>query len=378
MLNEFKFSVPGMVTFGVGAIRKLGVILSGQKVNKVLIVTDPGIAKAGLVEMLENELKQHDMEYEIYKDVEPNPSVETVNKGAEIYSHFKYEGILALGGGSSIDTAKAIAVKVTNDKEITALEGIDKFENDPLPLFAIPTTAGTGSEVTPFAVITNRQTKYKLTIGSNRIVPKVAILDPTLLAKLPRHVAASTGMDALTHAIEAYISLAASPFTDALAEKAIELIGRNLRLFVANREKNIEAAGNMLIASMLAGIAFGHARLGNVHAMAHPLGGFFNIPHGVANAILLPYVMEYNLLSNTGKFERIAELLGEKPEAIAAVQAVKKLNHDIGIPERLSMVGAKAEAIKEMTVDAMKSGNILVNPVQTSHEDIEELFKRAM
>ncbi|MCF8042762.1 MAG: iron-containing alcohol dehydrogenase [Desulfarculaceae bacterium] len=202
-----------------------------------------------------------------------------------------------------------IAILATNPGELTDYEGVDKFTNGPLPIYAIPTTAGTGSEVTPFAVITNRSQKFKVPIGSRRILPRKAILDPCLLAGLPASVAAVTGMDALTHAMEAFISLEASLISDAFAEKAIRLIGKNLRLFVANR-KNLHAAEAMLMASTLAGLAFAQARLGVVHAMAHPLGGFFDMPHGIANAILLPHVLQFNRLACPAKFQRMAALLG--------------------------------------------------------------------
>jgi alcohol dehydrogenase len=276
-----------------------------------------------------------------------------------------------------MDVAKTVAVRVTNDLDIRTLEGPDKFRNDPLPVIAVPTTAGTGSEVTPFAVITNRQQKYKLTIISQRIIPKVAVLDPKLIANLPASIAASTGLDALTHAIESYTSLFGSIYSDAFAEKAIDLIGNNLRRFVANR-KNEEAAGAMLIASLFAGLAFAHARLGNAHAMAHPLSGFFDVPHGVANAILLPYIMEYNRIAVPEKFERIAQLLGEEWTSDGAVLAVKKLNSDLGIPHTLSEVGVQAEAIEAMTADAMKSGNVLANPRQTGSSEIQQLYRLAM
>lgn len=377
MENAFQFSIPTQVNYKPDAIKDLGAILAEFTVQKVLLVTDPGITKAGFVEPIEEILEKAEVAYRVFNDVEPNPSVETVEKGVSIYQDFEFQGVIALGGGSPMDTAKAIAVRVTNDEEIPFFEGIDKFKNDPLPIIAIPTTAGTGSEVTPFSVITNRQQKYKLTIISSRIIPKVAILDPNLIANLPRSIAASTGLDALTHAIEAYTSLFGSSYSDAFAEKAIDLIGKFLRRFVANR-KNVEAAGSMLIASLFAGLAFAHARLGNAHAMAHPLGGFFNVPHGVANAILLPYVMEYNRMATPEKFERIAELLGENPTAEGAVVAVKKLNQDLGIPHKLSEVGVKSEAIEAMTADAMKSGNVFANPRQTDFSEIKALYQQAL
>ncbi len=376
-INDFQFTMPAKVVYKSGAIKELGSLLKDAGIHKVLIVTDPGIAKAGFLDLVSPVLIDGNVEFKIFQDVEPNPSVATVNKGAAIFDEFKFQEVIALGGGSPMDTAKAIAIKVTNRGDIPDYEGLDVFEKDPLPVWAIPTTAGTGSEVTPFAVITDRVKKYKLSIISTRIIPKVALLDPGLISGLPASIAASTGLDALTHAIEAYVSLLSSPYSDSFAEKAIKMIGHNLRLFVANRA-NEEAAGNMLVASLFAGLAFTHARLGNVHAMAHPLGGYFNVPHGVANAILLPYIMDYNRMANPEKFSRIAKLMGEEPTAQGAVEAVRKLNRDLNIPEKLSHFGVKEEVIPAMTEDAMKSGNILTNPRQTGSSEIKALYQLAI
>lgn len=378
MINPFQFTIPTQVIYKTDAAAHLEKILQQMNFNKVLIVTDPGITKAGYTETVSKILDQAQITYEVFNDVEPNPSVQTVEKGVTIFTNLNYEIIIALGGGSPMDVAKAIAVRVTNrHKEVPLLEGADQFENDPLPIIAIPTTAGTGSEVTPFAVITNREKKYKLTIISTKIIPKFAILDPKLIANLPADIAAATGLDALTHAVESYTSLFGSLYSDSFAEKAIDIIGKYLRRFVANR-KNEEAGGAMLIASLFAGLAFAHSRLGNAHAMAHPLGGFFNVPHGVANAILLPHIMDYNCIAVPEKFEKIAHLLGEAPIAANAITAVRKLNNDLGVPVCLSDVGVKAEAIDAMTSDAMKSGNILANPRQTGVNEIKALFQKAM
>jgi alcohol dehydrogenase len=377
LIKDFQFTMPVKVVYKSGAIKELAPLLHNAGIHNVLVVSDPGLTKAGFVDSIKQVLDGGEINYRVFDDVEPNPSVETVNKGVAISNEFQFQGVIALGGGSPMDTAKAIAVKCTNEGDIPNYEGIDSFDRDPLPVFAIPTTAGTGSEVTPFAVITNRVKKYKLTIISQRIIPKVAILDPQLILGLPTTIAASTGLDALTHAIESYVSLFSSPYSDAFAEKAIEMIGGNLRLFVANR-MNEKAAGNMLVASLFAGLAFTHARLGNAHAMAHPLGGYFDVPHGVANAILLPYIMEYNRLANPEKFCRIAELMGEESTPEGAVEAVKKLNRDLGIPGTLAQYGVARDAIADMTKDAMKSGNVLANPRQTGPAEIEALYQLAL
>ncbi|PKM74933.1 MAG: NAD-dependent alcohol dehydrogenase, partial [Firmicutes bacterium HGW-Firmicutes-17] len=251
-----------------------------------------------------------------------------------------------------------------------------------VPLIAIPTTAGTGSEVTAFAVITDRSRNYKLTVFSYELLPAFAVLDPTLVMTTPEKTAAACGIDALVHAIEAYLSKAASPFSDAMAEKALALIGQNIRLFVADRT-NPEAAAKMLYGSMFAGIAFAWARLGNVHAMAHPLGGYFDVPHGVANAVLLPTVLEYNALADTGRYQTIYDAIkcGDGWEDFTPqtlVDEIRSLTAALGIPQTLSEVGVMADKIPAMAVDAMKSGNILVNPRSTTLTQIEDLYRQAL
>jgi alcohol dehydrogenase len=283
-----------------------------------------------------------------------------------------------------MDVAKATAILMTNGGNLDDYEGADKFENDPIPLLAIPTTAGTGSEATPYAVITIAKRNYKMTILSNKLLPKVAILDPMVLTYIPPHVAASTGIDAFIHAFESFINRVASPVTDAYGAEAMRLIGKYIRSFVANRQ-NMEAAAGMMIASNLAGVAFAIARLGNIHAMAHPLGGFFNVPHGVANAILLPHVAKFNMLADDGKYKRVAAFLGEdvammsdRDAAPLAVEVIERLCSDVGIPKTLTEVGVTEDKIPDMARDAMLSGNVLINPRSTTLEDIIALYTAAM
>jgi alcohol dehydrogenase len=381
--SDFSFSVPGQIRFGVGIIKQLPAELEKNGIDNVLVVSDPGVVKAGLLEEMFNLLREAGIRFTLFDQVEPNPSVETVIKALAAYRDNGCQGMVAFGGGSPMDVAKAAGVLVTNEGELTQYEGIGKFKNPPPPILAIPTTAGTASEVTPFAVITNRQINYKFPVAGPSLIPRVAMLDPVLITTLPPQVAAATGMDALTHAIESYLSLTAHPFSESMSEKAIFLIGRHLKNFVANRQ-DLEAAGGMLLASLFAGIAFGHARLGLVHAMAHPLGGFFDVPHGMANAVLLPYVMQFNLLADKGKYQQIARLLGEDLHGLSpaekaqqAIVAVENLNKDIGIPAKISAVGVKREAIPQMAVDTMKSGNVKINPRQANMEDIIRLFELA-
>lgn len=377
MSQAFNFTLPTDIIFKPEGLKDLGTLLAADGIDKVLLVTDPGVAGAGLLDAALQALQSASIHARVFKDVEPNPSVETVKKGAAIGRDFQFQAIVALGGGSPMDTGKAIAVLATNPGELTDYEGQDKFDNDPLPIYAIPTTAGTGSEVTPFAVITDRGKKFKVPIGSQRIMPRKAILDPALISGLPASVAATTGMDALTHAMEAYISLDASFVSDAFAEKSIRMIGGNLRLFVANRN-NLQAAGAMLMASTFAGLAFALARLGVVHAMAHPLGGFFDLPHGTANAILLPHVLQFNSMACPAKCQTMARLLEGPGPNNGAAQAVRKLNADLGITQGLSELGVVDDTIEEMVADAMKSINISVNPRQVVSEDLVRLYRQAL
>ncbi|GAB6174546.1 L-threonine dehydrogenase [Paradesulfitobacterium aromaticivorans] len=380
--QPFSFMIPGEVIFGAGSLAKLPGIIKNKGLGKVLLVSDHGLEAAGFVGKVTAILDESGIGCVSYLDVEANPSSETVDKGVQIYQEHALEGIVCLGGGSPMDTAKAIAVLVVNGGKIQDYEGAYKVKENPATVIAIPTTAGTGSEVTPFAVITDRSKNYKLTVFTDKIIPGVALLDPELITTLPPLVAASTGMDALTHAIEAYISRVASPFSDDMAEKAMELLGKNIRLFVANRA-DIEAASGMLLGSMFAGIAFAWARLGDVHAMAHPLGGFFGIAHGIANAVLLPTVLEFNALADKGKYQKIFNYIkdGKVSEGftpVTLVEEIRQLSNEIGIPKNLSEVGVKEDLIPNMAVDAMKSGNVLVNPRQTTLKDIEELYRIAM
>lgn len=382
-MNSFSFSVPQNLIFGKNSLEKLPGLLKENGSRHVLIISGPHLNKMGVVDRIKELVGKTGIDADAYTQVEANPSVETVDKAAALYQECGADSIVAIGGGSPLDVAKAVGVLVKYGGSITEYEGADKVPGEIVPLIAIPTTAGTGSEVTAFSVITDHSRNYKLTVFSYKLLPKYAILDPSLITSLPASVAAATGVDALVHAIEAYLSLAASPFSDAMAEKAMELLGGNIRAFVANRQ-NEEAACAMLAGSMFAGIAFAWARLGDVHAMAHPLSGYFNVAHGVANAILLPVVLDYNALSDKGRYERIYRYLslssGEKQafEPWMLVEEVRKLTASLGIPAALSEVGVTEDKIPAMAEDAMKSGNIAVNPRATSKEDVERMYREAM
>lgn len=282
-MKDFTFNVPQDIIFGKGSLKRLPELLEKSGSKKMLLISGPVLKKIGMVEKVEEIVKASGIEVEVFTDVEANPSVATVDKATEAYKKAGATSIVAFGGGSPMDVAKAVGVLAKYGGEIGDYEGAHKVPGPIVPIIAIPTTAGTGSEVTAFSVITDEARNYKLTVFSYGLIPSYALLDPELVMTSPASVAAACGVDALTHAWEAYTSRDASPFSDAMAEKAMELIGANLRRFVANRQDE-EAAAAMLSGSMFAGIAFAWARLGNIHAMSHPVSAYFHVAHGVANA----------------------------------------------------------------------------------------------
>lgn len=394
-MNEFSFSVPQNITVGKGSLAKLPEIAKKSGGSHAFLMSGPHLEKMGLVEKAANSLKSAGIAVDTFTDIEGNPSVETVDKATAAFKEAGADFIVAFGGGSPMDVAKAVGVTAKYGGSITEYEGAHKVPGPIIPLIAIPTTAGTGSEVTAFSVITDHSRDYKLTVFSYEILPAYAILDAELLTTAPASVAAACGIDAFIHAEEAYISTAASPFSDAMAEKAMSLIGKNIRRFVANRG-DIEAAESMLAGSLFAGIAFSFARLGNVHAMSHPVSAFFDVPHGVANAVLLPVIAEYNALADHGRYLTIYNDISPVPayeeefEPMMLVDAIRELCGEIGIPANLteainnaSKTGpVSAEEIENkieaMAVDAMKSGNIAVNPRSSRQCDIEMLYRKAL
>lgn len=394
-MNEFSFSVPQNITVGKGSLTKLPEIAKKSGSSHAFLMSGPHLAKMGLVEKAAESLKVAGIAVDTFTEIEGNPSVETVDKATVAFKESGADFIVAFGGGSPMDVAKAVGVTAKYGGSITEYEGAHKVPGPIIPLIAIPTTAGTGSEVTAFSVITDHSRDYKLTVFSYEILPAYAILDAELLTTAPASVAAACGIDAFIHAEEAYISTAASPFSDAMAEKAMSLIGKNIRRFVANRG-DIEAAEAMLVGSLFAGIAFSFARLGNVHAMSHPVSAFFDVPHGVANAVLLPVIAEYNALADHGRYLTIYNDISPVPayeeefEPMMLVDAIRELCGEIGIPANLteainnaSKTGpVSAEEIENkieaMAVDVMKSGNIAVNPRSSRQCDIEMLYRKAL
>lgn len=382
-MNDFNFKIPQNIQFGIGILKKLPEILKEDKSNHVFLVSDRGLEKIGVVDKVKNIIEASGIKCTTYLDVIPNPTITVVNEATNLYKKCGATSLIALGGGSPLDVSKAVGVLSTFGGEITQYEGLNKVPGPIVSIIAIPTTAGTGSEVTASSVITDEARNYKFSIVSYETLPKYALLDPELIMTAPASIAAACGVDALIHAIEAYLSKQASPFSDAMAEKAMELIGKNLRNFIKDR-KNEAAAAGMMLGSNFAGIAFAWARLGNVHAMSHPVSAFYHVPHGIANSVLLPIVMEYNAVTDKGRYEKIYNYIKEnndiatdfKPEVL--IEALKKLNSDLEIPNSLKELGVKEEAIVEMAIDAMKSGNVLANPRTTTLEDMIQLYKNAM
>lgn len=382
-MNPFNFKIPQNIIFGMGSLAQLPELLIESGSNHVFLISDGGLAKLGVVEKIESIIQNSGITCTTYLGVLPNPTVSIVDEATALYTQCGATSIVALGGGSSMDVAKAVGVLANYGGSITQYEGNFKVPGPIVPMIAIPTTAGTGSEVTASAVITDESRNYKLSVFSYELLPRYALLDPALIMTAPASIAASCGVDALIHAMEAYISTKATPFSDSMAEKAMELIGANLRRFVANRQDE-DAACAMMLGCNFAGIAFAWARLGNVHAMSHPVSGYFHVAHGVANSILLPTVLEYNALADHGRYKKMYNYIHQGSPCIEnfqpqmLVDEIRKLNNELGIPARLSDVGVTADKIPAMVEDAMKSGNIPVNPRQTTLKDMIALYEKAL
>ncbi len=382
-MKDYSFKIPQNIEFGIGSLRKLPEILKSNGSNHVFVISDRGLESIGVVKKVTDIIEAAGIKFTTYLDVLPNPTIDIVNDCATAYKASGATSMISLGGGSPIDVAKAVGVLANFGGKITDYEGNHKVPGPVVSTIAIPTTAGTGSEVTASAVITDEERNYKFTVFSYEMLPTYAILDPELIMTAPASIAAACGLDALIHAMEAYLSRNATPFSDSMAEKAMELIGANLRKFVANRQDQ-EAACGMMAGSNFAGISFAFARLGNIHAMSHPVSAYFHVPHGVANSILLPTVMEFNALADSGRYEKIYKYIKEDTFAVDGftpsmlVDEIRKLNVDLKIPASLSEVGVTKESIEAMAQDAMKSANVLANPRQTSLKDMIELYHKAL
>jgi alcohol dehydrogenase len=379
------FPLPTDLHFGHGALAKLPEQVKLLGGSKVLVVTDGGVQGAGVIDRAQEFLLAAGLGVSIYDSVQADSGSRLITEATRQLAETGSDIIVGIGGGSSLDTAKAVAVLAANGGAVTDYVGLGKVKKKPLPVIAIPTTAGTGSEVSLWTVFTDDSRALKVAIGGFSVYPAVALCDPDLTISLPPMITAATGMDALTHAIECYTNKASQPISGALALKAVELIGQNLRTAVLDGE-NRKARYGMLLASTMAGMAMNPTRLGLAHALAMPLGSWkLRVPHGVANAITLPIVMRFNCLARPTRFADIAKALGEKTgrlslreTALQACDAVRHLAEDVGIPKGLGHFGVREEHIPSIVEEAMKSGNVLVNPRHTSAGDLVEILRQAL
>jgi len=379
------FSLPSMIITGAGASEKVGEQAKRLGATNALIVTDPGIAKIGYADQIAKNLHNAGIATSTFSDVTPDPTLQNVTDGLKQYRAENCDVIISIGGGSAIDCGKGIAMKLTNDGEFANYMGVDKIPNPGAPLIAIPTTAGTGSEVTKVTVITDTDRNVKMMLSSACLLPSVALVDPLLSLTTPPHLTAAVGVDALTHAIEAYISKRAQPLTDVLALKAIRLISGSLRQAWSDGE-NIFARSDMMLGASIAGMAFSNSSVALVHGMSRPIGAYFHIHHGLSNAVLLLDVMEFSIVGAPKRFADIAEAMGEPidglspmKQADAAIFAVERLVNDIQMPH-LGEIGIDKEkfeqVIDQMAVDAIASGSPANNPRQASAEDIAALYRK--
>ena len=369
---------------GAGAIKEITVEAKNRGFKKAFVCSDPDLIKFNVTSKVTDLLKAENMEFEIYSEIQPNPTIENVQSGVAAFKKAAADYIIAIGGGSSMDTAKAIGIIITNPEfeDVRSLEGLSATKKPCVPIFAVPTTAGTAAEVTINYVITDVEKKRKFVCVDPHDIPVVAFVDPEMMSSMPKGLTASTGMDALTHAIEGYTTLGANTITDMFNLKAIELIAKSLRGAVENTKEGREG---MALGQYLTGMGFSNCGLGIVHSMAHSLGAVYDTPHGVANAILLPTVMEYNAEATGEKLRDVAIAMGvegvdkmsQEEYRKAAVDAVKKLSQDVGIPADLKAI-VKPEDLDFLTQSAMDDACRPGNPKEPTFEDIKNLYLKLM
>ncbi|MBR0597899.1 iron-containing alcohol dehydrogenase [Sinanaerobacter chloroacetimidivorans] len=381
-LLKYSFSLPTRVEFGEGVIKQAGKEAKSLGATKIMLIADKGVISAGLTQAVEESLREENLSYITYDKIVPNPRDIHCIEGYELAKKEGIDFLVAVGGGSSMDTAKAIGTLLTHGKTIRDWCGFQLLEREITPLIAIPTTAGTGSEVTPFAVITDTNTHVKLNIFDPKAAAKVALVDPGVLMKLPSGIMASTGIDAMTHAVEAYTCNLATPHTDAYALYAIDLIVRNLRQAV--KMPTIESCTGMMLGSTIAGIAFGYSDVAAVHCMAEALGGRYDTPHGVANAVLLPTVTEYNIPANVQKHANVAKALGVdmtditlEEAALRGVETLRELCRDVGIKKMREIDGIDPKDFPALAEAAEKNVSTPSNPRKITAKEYLELFHKA-
>ena len=366
---------------GAGAIKEIATEAAGRGFKKAFVCSDPDLIKFGVTKKVLDVLEGANLPYEVYSNIKPNPTIENVQTGVAAFKASGADYIVAIGGGSSMDTAKAIGIIIANPDfaDVVSLEGVAPTKNKSVPIFAVPTTAGTAAEVTINYVITDAEKNRKMVCVDPKDIPVVAFVDPEMIASMPKGLTAATGMDALTHAIEGYITAGAWELSDMFHLKAIEIISRSLRSAVANTP---EGRADMALGQYVAGMGFSNVGLGIVHSMAHPLGALYDTPHGVANAIILPTVMEYNAEATGEKYREIARAMGvagvdemsQEEYRKAAIDAVRQLSIDVGIPQDLKEI-VKEEDIPFLAQSAYDDACRPGNPKETSVEDITALYK---
>ncbi len=385
MNRQFDFLMPSVNFFGPGVIAKIGDRAKMLNMHKPLIVTTEGLSKIdnGPVKQTIASLEKAGVDYAVFTGAEPNPKIRNVQAGKKMYQDENCDSIITVGGGSAHDCGKGIGIVLTNGDDISKLAGVETLKNPLPPLMAVNTTAGTGSELTRHAVITNEKTHLKFVVVSWRNIPLVSFNDPMLMLDIPKNITAATGCDAFVQAIEPYVSVDHNPITDSQCKEAIQLIQTALPEVVANGH-NIEARTKMVEAEMLAGMAFNNANLGYVHAMAHQLGGQYDAPHGVCCALLLTTVEEYNLIACPERFAELAKVMGFDTTGLTLYEAAQKsidgmreMCRLVGIPSSIKEIGAKPEDFEMMAKNALKDGNAFSNPRKGTVEDIVKLYQKA-
>lgn len=377
------FTIPPTIISGIGASEEVGQHAQRLGANKALVVTDPGVAKLGYADKIVKQLQSVGIDAPVFSDVTPDPTLQNVNDGLQQYRDEGCDLVVSIGGGSAIDCGKGIAVKLTNDGEFADYMGVDKIPNPGAPFIAVPTTAGTGSECSKVTVITDTETNVKMMLSSPCLLAQVALVDPLLSLTTPPHLTSAVGIDALTHAIEAYISKRAQPITDTIALESIRLISGSLRQAWADGE-NISARTDMMVGASIAGIAFSNSSVALVHGMSRPIGAYFHIHHGLSNAVLLLDVMAFSIVGAPARFADIARAMGERIDGLspmcqadAAIAAVERLINDVQMP-RLGEIGIERDkfevVVEQMAKDAIASGSPANNPRRATPEEIVALY----
>lgn len=385
MTQIFQFKAPSVIVSGPGAAKEVASFAKGLG-KKAFIVTDSNLEKLGLLKPIQHSLEMAGVSFSIYNQVVSEPIMKYSEEGLKMYQESRADFLIAVGGGSPMDAAKSIAALATNPGKISDFEGANKIPRPGTPLIAVPTTAGTGSEVTQFTIITDTSRDVKMLIASPHIIPRIALVDPLMTLTMPQEITAATGLDALTHAIEAYVSVKAQSITDTLAIQAIRVITGNLRQAWSNGD-NLEARTNVMIGSLEAGLAFGNSSVALVHGMARPIGAYFHVPHGVSNAALLATVIEFSIPGNPRRYADIAEAMGEITEGLSlldaaylAAKAVKRLTGDLKVPtlRQLGVDEKKFDSVVgQMAADAIASGSPGNNPRKATKDEIVELYRKA-